>query len=73
MIYDVDCNFFVLQLEKEDALPKSVCQTCAHKLDEYHNFREACAQAEIVLESRIKYQQPPAFPLEPEVHQIYSL
>jgi hypothetical protein len=61
---------FVIQLEREDALPKSVCKTCARKLDEYHSFREACVQAEIVLESNLKDQQPSAFPLEPEVHQI---
>jgi hypothetical protein len=59
-----------MQLEREDALPKSVCKTCAHKLDEYHSFREACVQAEVALESSLKEQQPSAFPLEPEVHHI---
>lgn len=51
-------------------MPKSVCKTCARKVDEYHSFRQACVQAEIVLESNLKDQQPSAFPLEPEVRQI---
>jgi hypothetical protein len=59
-----------MQLEREDALPKSVCKTCACKLDDYHSFREACVQAEVALESNLKEHQPSAFPLEPEVHEI---
>jgi hypothetical protein len=59
-----------MQLEREDALPKSVCKTCVRKLDDYHSFREACVQAEVALESNLKEQQPSVFPLEPEVHEI---
>ena len=59
-----------MQVEREDALPKSVCKTCACKLDEYHRFREACVQAEIALESNVKDQQSSAFPLEPEVCSV---
>ncbi|XP_069692795.1 zinc finger protein 271-like [Periplaneta americana] len=55
-----------VSIEREDALPKSVCKNCIHKLEEYHTFRGACVQAELALESSLKDQQPSAFPLEPE-------
>ncbi|KAJ9585662.1 hypothetical protein L9F63_002533, partial [Diploptera punctata] len=53
-------------IEREDALPKSVCVTCAHKLDEFHKFRTDCAQVGLNLQSSLKNQQQQNFPLEPE-------
>ncbi|KAL0277674.1 UNVERIFIED_CONTAM: hypothetical protein PYX00_004885 [Menopon gallinae] len=40
-----------LQVQEEDSLPKIICSTCVEKLESYYEFREACVNAEAMLES----------------------
>ena len=38
-------------MQEEDSLPKIICSSCVEKLESYFEFREACINAEAMLES----------------------
>lgn len=52
-----NCIFFImkylylLQITKEDALPKNICQRCVYKLDMFYEFRVSCMTTDTVLKN----------------------
>jgi len=41
----------LLQITKEDALPKNICQRCVYKLDMFYEFRVSCIATETKLKN----------------------
>lgn len=41
----------LLQITKEDALPKNICQRCVYKLDMFYEFRVSCMTTDTVLKN----------------------
>lgn len=61
----------ILQVEQNDELPKSICKSCATKLDEFYSYRETCLQTELVLLrclSNSKTTQPAAVKVSSSIH-----
>ncbi|XP_075973351.1 uncharacterized protein LOC142974746 isoform X2 [Anticarsia gemmatalis] len=44
-----------IMVSPEDLLPQVVCGSCAHKLDEFHTFRELSHKSERLLEQFVQY------------------
>nr|CAD7395114.1 unnamed protein product [Timema cristinae] len=42
---------------EEDHLPKWICLLCVETLEQFHEFRQACVRAEVVLENNLKERQ----------------
>lgn len=42
---------YLLQITKEDALPKNICQRCVYKLDMFYEFRVSCMTTDTVLKN----------------------
>lgn len=45
--------YVLLQITKEDALPKHVCQKCVNKLDMFFEFRISCMATDTVLKNYV--------------------
>lgn len=44
-------EIILLQVTKEDGLPKNICQRCIYKLDMFYEFRLNCISTESVLKN----------------------
>lgn len=42
-------NFILLQITKEDELPKNICQRCVQKLNMFFEFRVTCMTTDTIL------------------------
>ncbi|XP_047529933.1 uncharacterized protein LOC125066070 isoform X1 [Vanessa atalanta] len=48
-------TYLSIMVSPEDMLPQVVCGSCAHKLDEFHTFRELSHKSELLLEQFVQY------------------
>ncbi|KPJ08227.1 hypothetical protein RR48_12966 [Papilio machaon] len=48
-------TYLSIMVSPEDMLPQVVCGSCAHKLDEFHTFRELTHKSERLLEQFLQY------------------
>nr|XP_049699718.1 uncharacterized protein LOC110371329 [Helicoverpa armigera] len=53
-----------IMVSPEDLLPQVVCGSCAHKLDEFHTFRELSHKSERLLEQFVQYANSLSGPKE---------
>jgi len=51
MLKIFEFNLIFFKVQEEDCLPKIICSVCVEKLEGYFEFREACVNAEAMLES----------------------
>ncbi|XP_030020996.1 uncharacterized protein LOC115440716 isoform X2 [Manduca sexta] len=57
-----------IMVSPEDLLPRVVCGSCAHKLDEFHTFRELSHKSERLLEQFLQYANSLSGPKEEVLH-----
>ncbi|KAH9642142.1 hypothetical protein HF086_007452 [Spodoptera exigua] len=56
-----------IMVSPEDLLPQVVCGGCAHKLDEFHTFRELSHKSERLLEQFVQYANSLSGPKEKDL------
>ncbi|OWR52456.1 GATAd [Danaus plexippus plexippus] len=57
-------TYLSIMVSSEDMLPQVVCGSCAHKLDEFHTFRELTHKSERLLEQFVQYANSLSGPKE---------
>ncbi|XP_041978649.1 uncharacterized protein LOC121732758 isoform X3 [Aricia agestis] len=57
-------TYLSIMVSPEDMLPQVVCGSCAHKLDEFHTFRELSQKSERLLEQFVTYANSLSGPKE---------
>ncbi|KAJ0177102.1 hypothetical protein K1T71_007111 [Dendrolimus kikuchii] len=57
-----------IMVSPTDLLPQVVCGSCAHKLDEFHTFRELTHKSERLLEQFLQYANSLSGPKEVSYH-----
>ncbi|XP_028161746.1 transcriptional regulatory protein GAT1 [Ostrinia furnacalis] len=61
---DMIMSYLSIMVYPGDLLPQVVCGSCAHKLDEFHTFRELSHKSERLLEQFLQYANSLAGPKE---------
>lgn len=57
-------SYLSIMVSPADPLPQVVCGSCAHKLDEFHTFRELSHKSERLLEQFLQYANSLSGPKE---------
>ncbi|XP_063380870.1 uncharacterized protein LOC134667398 [Cydia fagiglandana] len=61
---DMIMTYLSIMVSPADLLPQVVCGSCAHKLDEFHTFRELSHKSERLLEQFLQYANSLSGPKE---------
>lgn len=62
----------ILQITKEDGLPKNICQRCIYKLDMFYEFRISCMTTDSILKSYADSLKHLAASVNNQVSNIFS-
>ncbi|RVE44464.1 hypothetical protein evm_010868 [Chilo suppressalis] len=61
---DMIMTYLSIMVYPGDLLPQVICGSCAHKLDEFHTFRELTHKSERLLEQFLQYANSLSGPIE---------